>query len=216
MFGFTFFKKPNIILMIIVLLMAFTITSASAALAPIQEQQYSFKVDHDGPVLAYFTGSTAAYDSYLTANIGGTNRSASIFNHGSNIGDMFNFGPALAGDIIVFSLNVIDTGNIFSSYMFLNADRLNHYKAIPLTTDTPFYTGVGSWFGVEDIYGGGDLDYNDTTFFMTNVLVSAVPEPAMAVMLLFGLISISIYNGKRKQGDAGSASSDTPSLGIMS
>ena len=216
MHQFTFFKKPTFILMVIVLLMAFTITSASAALVPIQEQQYSFKVDHDGPVLAFFTGQTAAYGSILTANIGGVDRAASIFNHGANIGDMFNFGPALAGDIIVFSLNVINTGNIFSSNMSLNADGLNHYKAIPLTTDTPFYTGVGSWFGVEDIYGGGDLDYNDTTFFMTNVLVSAVPEPAMAVMLLFGLIGVSIYNGKRKQGDAGSASSGIPGFGITS
>lgn len=202
--------------MVIVLLMTFTITSASAALVPIQDQQYSFKVDHDGDVLAVFTGETAAYDSYLTANIGGTDRSASVFNHGANIGDIFNFGPALAGDVIVFSLNVINTGNIFSSNKALNADGLNHYNPVSLTTDTPFYTGAGAWIGVEDLYGCGDCDFNDTTFFMTNVLVSAVPEPSIMAMLLLGLIGVSVYAGKRKQGDAGSASSDIPGFGITS
>ena len=42
--------------------------------------------------------------------------------------------------------------------------------------------------GFEDIFGGGDLDFNDHLFSFTNIrAVNAVPEPETYALMLAGL-----------------------------
>lgn len=194
-----FSSKSFIIAICLAIFMFFTSVSATSAVIPPPGQYFSFKVIEDGPVTAFFTGATAGYDDYLTVSINGVYQPTTIFNHDSGIGEAFSFGSALAGDSIVFKLTVSNTGDIFYSNSSLNLDGLNHYQATPLTIYTPDFSYTGVWVGAEDLYGGGDNDVDDLTFFITNTVVTAVPEPSMIIMLFLGLVGISISSEKRKR-----------------
>jgi hypothetical protein len=41
--------------------------------------------------------------------------------------------------------------------------------------------------GFEDQFGGGDFNYNDLVFSLSNTLVAPVPEPAQWLLLALGL-----------------------------
>lgn len=117
----------------VIMLVCFSmISTASASLIPIQDQEFTFKVAEDGEIGGYFAGSTAAYDSYITAIIGGVERVPSIFNHGLNIGDYVSFGTAFAGESVVFKISVANTGDVFYSDSTLNSDGLNYFLAMPV------------------------------------------------------------------------------------
>lgn len=97
---------------------------------------------------------------------------------GSNrdTGLTLNLGSFNAGDELLFRLHVRETGdNFFTGDAARNADAIAHAGV------TPF---VGySIVGFEDIFGGGDQDYNDCTFRFENV----VPAPGVGAVALAGL-----------------------------
>ena len=74
-----------------------------------------------------------------------------------------------------------------------NADGMNRIYSTAFTGDSILGTPAGTYLGFEDLYGGGDFDYNDEAFVFTNVSastskhVSPVPEPETYAMLLIGL-----------------------------
>lgn len=92
-------------------------------------------------------------------------------------GFVANLGTFPAGEMI-FELRVRDTGNAFQTGPgSRNGDGLPHADVTP-------ESGLSYLVGFEDIFGGGDMDYNDCVFRFTGV----VPAPASAG--LFGLAAL--------------------------
>lgn len=156
---------------------------------------YSFTANADGDIIAYFAGHTAGYTNFLRLEVNGVDTGLEGLNNQiTPIGTSFNFGPVSAGDSLVFKIRVSNTGDYFYSQRSLNADGITHVFASA-------YAGgddgipAGIYVGFEDIYGGGDLDYDDLKFVFTNVGGGevGVPEPATWAMLIagFGLVGAS-------------------------
>lgn len=155
---------------------------------------YSFTAVADGDVVAYFGGHTAGYTNWLRLEVNGVDTGLEGLNNQTSVlGQSFNFGAVNAGDTLVFKIRVANTGEYFYSKQSLNPDGLTHiYSANYAGGDWGIPAGV--YVGFEDLYGGGDRDYDDLRFVFTNVGGGevAVPEPATWAMLItgFGLIGM--------------------------
>jgi len=155
-------------------------------------QTYSFTATTTGEIGGYFLGSSAAYTNTVSLLINGVitpESSSGLFNnHTSNFGDYVVFGYANAGDVLTFQVKVANTGQTWSSDLSKNSDHVNHLFSKSYSGDADNgLLPAGAYLGFEDIQGGGDFDYNDEAFFVTNVTVSPVPEPETYAMLLIGL-----------------------------
>ncbi len=128
-------------------------------------------------------------------------------NHGSSVSDAFVLGNVNAGDVVTFNLFVENTGETWSSNVAANADHFNHSYASSFAGDDDI--PAGTFVGFEDLFGGGDRDYNDIQFVFTNTAASRaaaapapVPEPASLGLLSLGLASAAI--SRKKWGRSGS------------
>lgn len=145
-----------------------------------------FEVAKDGEVGAYFVGAIAGYENVMTANFSDSDSdSPSISNRGPT-GGYFSFGTHSAGSQVILVDRVLDMNNWFYSIDSFNNDGLKHisYSSFSLFDGTP-YEISGLMVGFEDLYGGGDLDFNDHVVFFTNI--TAVPEPETYLMFMIGL-----------------------------
>lgn len=137
----------------------------------------SFYVTEDGPVTGVFMGSSAAYHNTLWIGVDGHDAiPINMDNKNSALGEIFNFGNFNAGEEILFVLQVHNTGDRWYSDTSMNVDGQVHMGS--------YGSGVIN-IGFEDLYGGGDRDYNDMIATFYNI--SAVPEPETYMMLLIGL-----------------------------
>jgi Domain of unknown function (DUF4114)/PEP-CTERM motif len=164
-----------------------TITSGAAAAQP---RAYNLIPSTDklfvataGEVILTFLSKEAAYsnDLYLqgTAN-------AILNNQSAVAGSQYSLGSFQAGAELVFSMLVNNTGlTYFTGKANKNPDSFIH-AAYDITSRQSLNIGF------EDIFNGGDRDYNDLVFSLTNVglgpSVSAVPEPEVLGMLTIGLM----------------------------
>lgn len=152
---------------------------------------YTFTATETGLIGAYFYGSTAGYTNTLSLLVNGTITPESsigvLNNQTSHAGDFVILGYAHAGDILTFQLNVLNTGDTWYSDKSLNVDGINHAYATSFPGYAAHDVPPGTYVGFEDLYGGGDRDYDDETFVFTNVSVSPIPEPETYAMLLTGL-----------------------------
>jgi hypothetical protein len=80
-------------------------------------------------------------------------------------GTALGVGPFALGAELVFAIDVHDTGDHWQSGpASRNADAVTHVAVT--------YLGACAWeIGFEDLYGGGDLDFNDTVFRVEGMLV---------------------------------------------
>ena len=103
-----------------------------------------------------------------------------------DLGTIVNLGSFTAGTEMIFRLFVRDTEqSYFTGAASRNPDGIIHAN---VTWESPNVAVVG----FEDIYGGGDADYNDCTFRFTGV---AVPTPGSAA--LFGLGGLLVARRRR-------------------
>lgn len=154
-----------------------------------QALAYTFTATDNGPITAYFYGSSAAYDSVV--GLSANNVSTGIWglnNHLSNHGDSIVFGNVNAGDVVELQLYVNNLGYSWSSNPANNWDGFNHVYATSFGGDWAIPAGM--YIGFEDLPGGGDIDYNDHQFVFTNLGRAAVPEPGTMVLLGAGLLSV--------------------------
>lgn len=149
-----------------------------------------------GEVILTFISKTAKYsnDLFLVGS------SASILNNQTAVsGQQFSLGSFQAGAELVFKMFVNDTGRtFFNGIAANNADNVLH-----AAYSTPL--GKPVIVGFEDLYRGGDKDFDDLVFSLSNVVVSAipiaaVPESETVAMLLAGLFAIgALTRRKAKQ-----------------
>lgn len=156
-----------------------------------------FVVVNDGPVVGYFQGGTADYENLLNAKFSDGSIDNPYMSNRSEIGQAFDHGIHAAGSEVIFVDHVLDTRNWFYSAPRFNDDNINHIHAHNLTL--PDGTKA-VYVGFEDIFKGGDLDFNDATALFTNVQISPVPEPSTYLMLLAGLLLVYL---SRKGGGGG-------------
>lgn len=134
------------------------------------------KVNTTGEVLVTFLSKTAAYSNDLFVTGGD---SVILNNQTAVSGQVFSLGNYVAGDTLSFSMFVNNTGHTYSmGNASLNPDNVKHV-AYDKTQ------GQSLIVGFEDLYKGGDYDYDDLVFSVSNV--TAMPEPETYAMLLLGI-----------------------------
>ena len=139
-----------------------------------------------GEVMVTFLSKDAAYSDDLFLQ----GLSTKLFNNQTAFkGQQFSLGSFAAGSELAFKLFVNDTGNTFYSGLASNnSDNLIH-TAVELNPDNTVTIGF------EDLLKGGDKDYNDIVFKLSNVqltnaAVAAVPEVQSYAMMFAGLLML--------------------------
>jgi hypothetical protein len=179
-----FMRLTKVIQGILLALMGFSLVilpSASMA-APILGA--SVIVQTDGDVIATFLGHTAGYTNDLYLDNPANSLGIIFTNHTTPVGATSNLGYFTAGTELIFRIHVRNTGdNFFSGPGFRNPDGLPH-----AVVDGQFGPNT-SYVGFEDLFGGGDRDYDDLNFSFTNTR-AVTPIPSAALLLGSGLLGL--------------------------
>lgn len=138
-----------------------------------------------GEVILTFIDKDAAFSNDLFL-VGQDNR---ILNNQTAVPNTpFSLGTFAANTLLTFKMTVTNTGfSFFTGDASSNPDSFKH--AVYATS-----AGRPLVVGFEDLFGGGDRDYNDLVFSLTNVYAATgptpVPEPETFAMLAAGLLFI--------------------------
>jgi len=100
----------------------------------------------------------------------------------------------------IFGVFLTNPEGTFYSNPALNADGFDHFAVF----DTVGSTGLAGVFdfvvGIEDQFGGGDQDYNDFVFGITDVQPYRAQVPVPATGLLFAIGAAGLIASKKKKG----------------
>ncbi len=110
----------------------------------------------------------------------------------TEVGKVVDLGNFPSGEELIFGIFVQNTGNTFvMGPGSRNPDGVAHAD---VTVLNPRVATVA----FEDLYGGGDVDYNDLGFRVTQCH-SVIPEPASAVLMTVGLLGTVIRRRSRSR-----------------
>jgi hypothetical protein len=140
-----------------------------------------------GEVILTFLSKQA----YFSTDVSLQGSPTTIFNNQTAVGGTtYSLGSFQEGAEIVFSFFVNTTGETFLSGAAINnTDNTAH---------TAYQQEVNSVLvGFEDIVLGGDKDYNDIIFSVSNASISPIPEPGIASMLATGLMLLGFSSRKK-------------------
>jgi len=145
-------------------------------------------VQSPGEVIATFLGYSADYtsDLYLDSS---PNAPGIIFTNKTTLpGTMVNLGSFSGGTELVFRLSVRDTG-----FPFFTGPGVGNPDGEPhVLVDSQFALST-TYVGFEDLWGGGDRDYDDFIFSLTNATTMPplhTPEPSAVLLLGSGLLGL--------------------------
>jgi hypothetical protein len=160
---------------------------------------YSFFAQADGPVEAWFAGSEAGFTSTLGLFVNGVDSGVwGLNNKTSPVGSFLSFGPVKRGDELVFAINVRNSKQTYFSDISWNKDGFNHVWATPFAGSGKLPSGI--FVGFEDIWKGGDKDYNDLTYVFRNAGTdNPVPEADTWVMLITGFLLVGLSMRRRRE-----------------
>ena len=191
-------------------LLVFT-TGAQAGITPYanvgtqNSATYAFTVENTGDVIAYFAGSSAAYNEEIGLIVNGVNVGIyGLQNHSSTVGESIDFGSFAAGSVVEFVDVVSTSSDTWYSNPAMNYDGVNHIYATSYD-GTGLGGGIpsGLFVGFEDLPAWwSDFDYNDTSFVVTNVGDPPTPEPAMLPVLIAGLVGLAVVALRRRRRSA--------------
>ena len=184
------FKK--IVLALAILTISSTAIAAQPATDNLMPSTGKLFAATTGEVILTFLSKEAGYSSDLYLQ-GSTN--AILNNQTALAGSQYSLGSFQAGTELVFSMLVNNTGfTYFTGNANVNPDNFIH--AIYDITSSQTLN-----ISFEDLFNGGDRDYNDLIFSLKNVIIepsiSAVPEPEIVSMLAVGLMLLG-FSARRK------------------
>lgn len=108
-------------------------------------------------------------------------------------GSQFNIGNYSAGDSLLFYIYVMNTDYIYYSG---NDETLNPDNILHTMVDNE-YAENAVFVGFEDLFEGGDLDFDDVTFSISNVDANqqepSVPEPASFLLMLLSMALFYVF-----------------------
>jgi len=162
---------------------------------------YTFTAIADGPIDAYFYGSSADFGSDIGLIVNDLSQNIyGLQNHASYYGQplQLSVGNVHQGDVLEFELQVstvAGNGPPPLSYSLFstpgdNADGMQHIYSAPWLGDDTI--PAGTYVGFEDILpiGDSDRDYNDHQFIFRNIQTN-VPDGGITILLLgFGLVGL--------------------------
>ena len=137
------------------------------------------------PVSSGFSSVLGLYDSSFNLLLGLTTDEPPFPIQPAITFDPGAYGIAIGGELI-FGVHVNQTGdNFFMGPALRNPDNVFH-----ATVDS---IGGGQFVGgFEDLFGGGDADFDDNRFLFTGAVSAAppIPEPGTLSLLLLGAIPV--------------------------
>jgi hypothetical protein len=129
-------------------------------------------VSTTGEVKAVFVSGDAGFDNELYLDSPANGLGLIFQNHVNAPGDTVSLGVFDAGTELIFRLFVLQTGDSF----FTGGDHRNPDNLPHAYLDDSVVPG-STLVGFEDLFGGGDFDYNDTVFRFTNVFAGDPTTP---------------------------------------
>jgi hypothetical protein len=161
-------------------------------------------VANNGEVVARYMGHTAGLTSELYLDSPSGVFTGVIFNnHTTPVNTTVSLGTFTAGTELIFRLHVFSSPqyDFYSGPADRNPDNFIHAGVD--TARAGLMPGE-TFVGFEDLYLGGDVDYDDLQFAFTNVAAQAgeVPEPAtLAIWSVLGGVA-TVFGIRRKRAAA--------------
>jgi hypothetical protein len=171
---------------------------------------YTFTATANGPIDAFFVGSSASLTENIGLFINGVSTGITgLNNHTSSVGDEVELGTAHAGDTLTFVMYIPPASGAplpaptWSSDPTQNSDMTQHIYSTDVTAGQAYVgSPSGTYVGWEDEPNGvADFDYNDDQYLFVNVS-NTVPEASTWVMMLagFGGLAFAAFRRTRKIG----------------